>query len=156
MTNIYFPDEKITENDLYFLCYMIERISRRLKQHNNYVVNAIPADKWRHLISLASTLHSENPLQVEDDWISEYNLVFGNFDITDINPNMETKIPSDLQMGKVYMRLIIDTMLPEEDYIDAMIRVYNNEICTVIDNYDCGAYYEPSYFIARAYYNGGF
>ena len=26
----------------------------------------------------------------------------------------------------------------------------------VIDNYDCSAYYEPSYVIARAYQNGGF
>ena len=25
MMNIYFPDEEITDNDLYFICYMIER-----------------------------------------------------------------------------------------------------------------------------------
>lgn len=73
-----------------------------------------------------------------------------------MNPAMETKVPSDLHMGKVYMRLIVDTMLPGEDYVDGLIRVYNDEICTTIDNYDCGAYYEPSYFIARAYNNGGF
>ncbi len=24
MMNIYFPDEEITDNDLYFICYMIE------------------------------------------------------------------------------------------------------------------------------------
>ena len=32
----------------------------------------------------------------------------------------------------------------------------NHEICDVIDNYNCSAYYEPSYVIARAYYEGGF
>lgn len=37
-----------------------------------------------------------------------------------------------------------------------MIRVYNDELCETLDNYNCGAYYEPSYFIARAYINGGF
>ena len=40
MTNIFF-DEEITENDLYFLCYMIERVARKLHQRNSYVVNHI-------------------------------------------------------------------------------------------------------------------
>ena len=30
MTNKFFPDEQVTENDLYFLCYMIERVARKL------------------------------------------------------------------------------------------------------------------------------
>lgn len=54
------------------------------------------------------------------------------------------------------MRLITDTLSLEEDYADALIRVYNNEICRKIDDYNCSAYYEPSYVIARAYINGGF
>ena len=32
MSNIYFPDEEITFNDLYFVCYMIERVARSIKQ----------------------------------------------------------------------------------------------------------------------------
>ena len=28
MTNIYFPEEKIQKNDLYFICYMIERVEK--------------------------------------------------------------------------------------------------------------------------------
>ena len=41
MMNIYFQDEEITTNDLYFICYMIERVARKLHQKNCYVVNAI-------------------------------------------------------------------------------------------------------------------
>ena len=41
MKNLYFPDEEITKNDLYFMCYMVERVARKLKQHNAYVVNTI-------------------------------------------------------------------------------------------------------------------
>ena len=41
MMNIYFPDEEITDNDLYFICYMIERVARKLHQKNKYVVNTI-------------------------------------------------------------------------------------------------------------------
>ena len=72
MTNIFFPEEEISENDLYFLCYMIERVARILHQRNKYVVNSIPKDEWVRLISLANVLHCENPLKIEHEWIEEY------------------------------------------------------------------------------------
>lgn len=59
-------------------------------------------------------------------------------------------------MGRVFKRLILDTALPDEDYVDGMIRIFNDPICEKIDDYDCGAYCEPSCFIARACINGGF
>jgi hypothetical protein len=39
---------------------------------------------------------------------------------------------------------------------DAILRVYNNPICEIIDDYNCSAYYDPSPYIARSYYAGGF
>ena len=74
MKNIFFEDEYISENDLFFLCYMIERVSRKIKQRNSYLVNRIPAEEWIRLISLANVLHCENPLKVEEEWIQEYKL----------------------------------------------------------------------------------
>lgn len=156
MTNLFFPDEQITENDLYFLCYMIERVARKLHQRNKYVVNNIHAEEWKRLISLASVLHCENPLKIESEWIEEYHLEKSEFDITDVDKELVDQIPSATQIGKVYMRLILSTLRCEEDYVDGMIRVYNDDICETIDNYNCSAYYEPSYVIARAYYDGGF
>ena len=156
MTNIYFPDEEIKKNDVYFICYMIERVARKLHQRNKYVVNKIGKGQLEHLISVANVLHAENPLAVEDDWIEEYNLAEGNVDVTAVDSELVTTIPSTTQMGKVYQRLIYDTMQPGESEVEGIIRVYNDEICDVIDNYNCSAYYEPSYVIARAYQNGGF
>lgn len=156
MINIFFEDEVVTENDLYFICYMIERIARILHQKNQYVVNAVPKDEWRRLISLANVLHCENPDKLVHEWIEEYHLEKGTFDISNVDRELVNEIPHPTQMGKVYTRLIVDTIMPEEDYIDALFRVYNDEICLKIDDYNCGAYYEPSYVIARAYLNGGF
>ncbi len=39
MTNRFFAEEEITDNDLYFLCYMIERLARKLHQPNCYILN---------------------------------------------------------------------------------------------------------------------
>lgn len=156
MKNIYFPEEDITKNDLFFVCSMIERVARLLKQRNKYVVNALGRNGLLCQLSIAQTLHSENPQAVAADWIDEYGLEDGSFDITDVDTELCKKIPSVLEMGKVYVRLILQTRLDAEDYADGIIRVYNNEICERIDDYNCSAYYEPSYYIARSYFAGAF
>ena len=156
MTNIYFPDEEITRDDVKFICYMIERVARRLHQKNSYVVNKLGKENLNHLISVANVLHCKNPLDVEDEWIDEYRLEEGNLDISDVDYDLVDRIPTALQIGKVYERLIHDTAMSNETEVEGIIRVYNDKICDKIDNYNCSAYYEPSYVIARAYYQGGF
>lgn len=156
MTNKFFPDEDITENDLYFMCYIIERIARELHQKNKYVVNKIGYDKLVEKISVANVLHCENPLKIVDEWINDYNLEYGDFDITAVDKDLADIIPTPTQMGKVYTRLILRTLGNEEDYVEGMVRVYNNPICEKIDNYNCSAFYEPSYVITRAYLEGDF
>lgn len=156
MRNLFFPDEEISKNDLYFICYMIERIARRLKQPNRYVTNSMGKQALVEKLSLANVLHSENPLDVEQQFIEDFHLLPGTYDVTKVDSSLVDKIPTSLQMGKVYSRLILDTLQREEDYADGIIRIYNNEICLIIDNYNGSAYYEPSYVIARAYYEGRF
>ena len=156
MKNKYFPDEDIESDDLYFVCYMTERVARHIKQKNKYVVNTIGRDGLYHLLSCSNVLHCENPLKVEEDWISDYDLKTGDYDITAVDKEMDSIIPSPLDMGAVDQRLIRDTLTSKEDFVEGIIRVYNNEICDVIDNYNCSVFYEPSYVIARAYQNGGF
>lgn len=107
---------------------------------------------------MTNLLHCENPLKIENEWIEEYKLAKGNFDITDVDSELIDEIPSETQMGNVYARLILSTLQLEEDFIDfidGMIRVYNDEICDTIDNYNSSAYYEPSYVITRTYNDGG-
>ena len=156
MNNVFFPEDQISTDDLYFVCYMIERTARQLKQPNKYVANMMGHDELAKKLSLADVLHSANPLAVTSDWIEEYGMQPGNFDVTQVDAELCPEIPTATQMGKVYKRLILNTMQSNEDYADAIIRVYNNPICEVIDNYNTSAYYEPSPYIARSYYAGGF
>ena len=156
MKNKYFPDEDIEFDDLYFICFMIEKVARRLHQHNKYVVNKIGADEFYHLISCAQALHTDNPLNTANDWIENYGLKRGTFDITKVNPELAEIIPTPTQMGKVYARLISNTLDKNEDFVSGIMRVYNDAICDTIDNYNCSAFYEPSYVIAQAYREGGF
>lgn len=156
MKNIFFPDEVINENDLYFVCSMIERTARKLKQPNRYIVNRMKKRALQEKLSVANVQHSENPEAVVQQWIEEFELETGDFDVTNVNPSLASTIPTVLQMGKVYARLILSTLSSSEDYADGILRVYNNPICEIIDDYNSSAYYEPSYFITRAYNQGSF
>lgn len=155
MINKYF-DEPIVENDLYYICFMIEKVSRHIHQRNQYVVNKLGYDNLYHLMSVANVLHCENSDKVVQDWIEEYGLETGEFNITSVDADLCTNIPTELDIAKVYTRLILDTLLPNENYIKGLIRIYNDEICRTLDDYNNGSYYEPSYVIARAYKNGEF
>lgn len=156
MRNVFFPDEEVSEDDLKFVCYMIERIARHNKLHNKEVVNAMKYDGLAEKLSLANVLHADNPLAVVGDWTEQFGIQKGNFDVTAVNPDLCEQVSTALQMGKVYMRLIRDAITSDEDYAQAIIRVYNNPICEIIDDYNSSAYYEPSYFIARSYNAGSF
>ncbi len=155
MSNKYFSDEQISFNDLYFVCYMIERVARKIHQRNRYVAERIGADGLLHELSIAQTNHCLNPEQVESEWIETYGLSDGDIDVTAVSPIFTDKVPSPTQMGKVYARLItsldIDDNLPE-----TMLQVYASPVCSTIDDYNTGAYYEPSYVQTRAFLNGGF
>ena len=156
MRNVFFPDEEVSANDLYFVCYMVERIARQLKQPNKYVVNTIGEKALQEKLSLANVLHSENPEAVVADWIETYHLQPGTHDVSLIDSRYTDHIPTALQIGKVYSRLIISTLQENEDYAEGMIRIYNHPICEVIDDYNSSAYYEPSYVLTRSYWAGNF
>ena len=99
MQNIFFPAEEITENDLYFLCYMIERIARKLHQRNKYVVNSIPKEEWLRLISLADVLHCETPGKLEDEWIKEYTTMIFHISVVPRNPHN----PCNFKYSETYL-----------------------------------------------------
>lgn len=156
MSNIYFPEEQIGFNELYFVCYMIERTARHIKQRNRYVVEQIGQEGLARQLSIANTIHSLNPEQVVDDWMKEYHLNSGTYDVTKVDSRFTDKVPADTQMGKVYARLIQSVASDNESLTSTIQRVYASPICDAIDNYNSSAYYEPSYVQTRAFYAGAF
>lgn len=155
MRNKYFADETIGFDDIYFVCYMIERTARRLKQRNIYVATRLGVQGLEHELSVSSTTHSMPAEQIVDEWIEAYALEAGEFDITAVDKRLAPRIPSPTQMGKVYARLI-SAVSDEDNLPQTFLNVYGSPICETIDNYNASAFYEPSYVIERAYRDGEF
>lgn len=155
MRNKYFQNETITFNDLYFVCYMIERVARTIHRRNSYVAECIGLKELWHELSIAATNHCLNPEQVVHEWIERYHLECGTVDVTKVDPRFTDKVPSATQMGKVYARLI-ESVDQTDNLPQTILSVYKSAVSDALDNYNASAYYEPSYVQTRAYFNGGF
>ena len=80
---------------------MIERVSRKLHQRNRYTASRIGRKNLEHCLSVADVLHAENPEDVEDQWIADYGLEMGGFDISGVDlSRVERIFPLSLLWGR--------------------------------------------------------
>ena len=131
------------DNDLFYLCSLIEYIARKTHNTKEYVVNKIGKDFLKKIYTLAEVYHSENIDKVSDEIINKCNIENGNY-----------RIPSYFEIGAVYERLIKQISGSKEDYIDNLIKVLTSWIITKIDNYDSSMYYENPSYIYECYKEG--
>lgn len=131
-------------NDLFFVCSMIEKVSRESKQKQSYVINKIGKENINRLYRYADVFHCENPDKISYELIENNNIEMGTYDKIS---RCKYKIPTYWEIGEIYARLIIN--VNKEDIIDTLFEVYNSWIEEIMDNYNSSFYYEsPEYHLA--------
>ena len=137
------------ENDLFFVCSLIEYIARKTNNTKKYIVEKLGKEKIQKLYDLAEVYHSENIEKVSDELIQEAKIENGNYDIIS---KCEYNVPTHWDIGKVYKRLIaMICNYEEEKYIDTAIEVLTSWIIEKIDNYNSSMYYENPSYIYECY-----
>ncbi len=136
--------ESAKDNDLFFVCGLIDYIARRTKNKRADIVNRLGRERLQKIYSLADVYHSDNIDRVSDDFIKEAQIPDGMFDNV---AECKYAIPSHWDIAKVYKRLIKQVAQEEQiDAVDALIKVYNSFLSEKIDDYNSSLYYEnPSY-----------
>ena len=138
--------ENIKENDLFFVCGLIEFIARKTKNKKSYIVDKMGKDGIKKIYDLAEVYHCENIEKVTYEIVIEYKIEIGDYDIVE---KCEGNIPSYFDIGRVYQRLILMLSENEKEFIDKTIEVLSSWIIEKIDNYNSSMYYEnPSYIYA--------
>lgn len=138
--------ENKKDNDLFFMCSLIDYIARKTKNKRVYVVEKLGEKRLEKIYDLADIYHSDNMERVSDDFISMSGIETGDFDnVKDCGYD----IPSYWDIGKVYKRLIKGVAETEKTgVIDALWNVYHSFISEKIDDYNSSMYYEnPSYLL---------
>lgn len=140
------------DNDLFYLCGLIDYMARKTKNERSYIVNKLGRERLEKIYDLADVYHCDNIDRVSDDFIEESDIKNGTFDNV---KECGYAIPSHWDIGKVYKRLVKN--VAEEDGIDtisALIKVYNSFISPKIDDYNSSVYYENPSYIYESYREG--
>ena len=144
--------EEKRDNDLFYLCSLIEYIGRKTKNYRSTVVNLLGKNELTHIWDYADVYHSENIDKVSDELIEKHHLEEGYFDnVAQCNYN----VPTHWDIGKVYHRLILDVArATDSDVIDTLMVVYNSWITRKIDDYNSSMYYENPGYLFQSYQVG--
>jgi hypothetical protein len=144
--------EDKNDNNLFFLCSLIEYIGRKTKNHRSVVVNAIGKEKLQHIFDLADVYHSENIDKVAYELIRKYGIEEKTFDNV---ANAKYSIPTHWDIGKVYKRLILAISEKQnKPLIDAFIEVYNSWLSRKIEDFNSSIYYESPEYLYQSYLAG--
>lgn len=138
------------DNDLFYVCSLIEYISRKTYNTKEYVVNTIGKENLKKIYSLADVYHCENIDKISDEIINKYNIKNGKYKFD----SYQNRIPSYFEIGAVYERLIKMISRDKTEYIDNLIKVLTSWIIAKIDNYDSSMYYENPSYIYECYKEG--
>lgn len=140
------------DNDLFYICSLIDYIARKTKNVRSYVVDQLGKDRLEKIYDLADIYHCDNMDKVRDDFIKEADITNGAFDNVG---ECVYAIPSYWDIGKVYKRLIKQVAQDKNiSVIDALIQVYNSFISPKIDDYNSSVYYENPSYLFESYKEG--
>lgn len=140
--------ESQKDNDLFFVCSLIEHIARKTKNTKKYVVEKLGKENINKIYELAEVYHSENIEKVSDELIKKCKIENGIYDIIS---ECKYRIPTIWELGRTYQILIKKVNDNEEEYIDTLIKVLSSWIINKIDNYNSSMYYENPDYIYKCY-----
>ena len=140
-------------NNIFFVCSLIENISRQTKNHRSVVVNALGKQKLQHIYDLADVYHSENIDRLSDELIHSANIPTGCYDNV---AKTNYTVPTIWDIGKVYKRLIMAVVTHRNinNLIEVLIEVYNSWISRKIEDFNSSVYYENPDYLFQSFLNG--
>ena len=140
------------DNDLFFVCGLIDYIARKTKNKRADIVNQLGKERLDKIYDLADVYHCDNIDRVSDDFIEDAKIKNGTFDNVG---ECKYSIPSHWDIGKVYKRLIKQVSLSDGiGAIDALVKVYNSFISSKNDDNNSSVYYENPSYLFESYKEG--
>ena len=137
------------DNNLFFICSLIEFIGRRQKLRRGEVVAALGDDAIRRVYEYADVLHCEPIAKVGEEYVKMSGIPSGNFDNV---MDCKYEVPSYWDIGNVYQRLIQD--VDNGDILGTLKEVYGSWISDSISNYNSDFFYQPRDYIRECWREG--
>lgn len=142
------------ENNLFYVCSLIEYIGRKTKNRRGDIVAAMDDDCLRHQLDYADVNHSLPFERVSDELIAECGIKDGAYDTIS---GCQYSIPSETSIGRVYSTLIEDSMDAEGSslsVVEAVRKVFGSFIVDEISDFANGVYCENPSYLRESYKAG--
>lgn len=138
------------ENDLFYVCSLIEYIGRERKLRRADVVSALGEDSIRRIYRYADTFHCEQIAKVADDFITLRSIPSGDFDNV---AKCRYAVPGYWDIGAVYARLIED-VANGADPVSKLMEVYASWMSDALSRFNSDLFYQSRGYIAECYRTG--
>lgn len=138
-------------NALFYVCSLIEFIGRERKLRRGEVVAHLGRETLSRIYRYADTFHCEPIAKVADDFIRMREIPGGEFDNV---AACKYTVPSYWDIGKVYARLVEDTVLPEQDPVEKLMEIFGSWIDAAISRFNSDLFYQTREYIALSYKTG--
>jgi len=140
------------ENDLFFVCSVIEYVGRKTRNRRADVVRAIGEREIARMMDLADVLHCEPIEKNAADVLARCDIAEGGFDNV---AACKYTVPAHFDIAKVYKRLIAYVADTQKITLPAaLMQVYTSWISDKIDNYNSSMYYESPQYMSASYEAG--
>ncbi len=144
--------ESKLENDLFFVCSLIEYIGRETKNRRVDVARALGEKEIARLLDLADVFHCEPIESTAGDLIGKYGIARGAFDNAG---ECKYRLPTVFDIAKVYKRLIFSIIQAGgPPPVAALMAAYSSPISGKIDDYNSSMYFENPQYIYESYVAG--
>ena len=113
------------KDDLFYVCTMIEYVSRKTHNKSKDVVVRMYDKALAHQLKAAGINHCLSFEQVADEWIEDYGIPNGNYDNIS---KCRYEVPTVTAIGRVYQTLISEVASLYQDIVEAIKMVYSSFI----------------------------
>ncbi|AOR22638.1 hypothetical protein [Clostridium taeniosporum] len=139
------------KNDLFYVCCLIEFISRKSKNRRSTIVEILGKKELARQLDIAQVNHCLSFEQVSDEIIEYFNIQEGNFDTVGL---CKYNVPSVQSIGKVYQRLVLSIISEKDNLVDILFEVFNSFISDEISDFNSSVYYSNPDYLKWSYLEG--
>jgi hypothetical protein len=138
------------QNDLFYLCSLIEYTARVTKNKRGVIVKSLGINGIKKQLKDACVNHCLSFEQVGDEIIADYNIPNGEFDTI---TGCKYKIPSCQDIGKLYSIMIMDCA-ENGDIVTETMKIFCSFISDEISRFSTDCYYQNPSYLEWSYREG--
>lgn len=139
------------QNDLFYVCSLIEYIARQTKNRRGVVAAALGKEGVEKQLYDAKVNHCLSFEQVSDEIVKQYQISEGNFDTI---AECKYTIPGFMDIGRLYSGMVEECAESGKE-VEELIKIFSSFISDKISDFKSDVYYQnPDYLVCS--YRAGY